>query len=70
MSDELSAYESLRKFRELLVEERRRIVRVALETHAARGQGGGLQGANFHAVQEQIESVDRALTEEEGQLQR
>jgi hypothetical protein len=38
--------------------------------HAIKGEGGGLQGANFHAVQEQIEAVDRALTEEQTAAER
>jgi hypothetical protein len=63
MSDTRSPLEALNAFRKMLVEERRQIVSTALELREANGEGG-LHGAEFQRIQEQIEALDRAIADE------
>ena len=64
MSEQQSALDYLKAFRELLVEERRRVVVKALELHKENGEGGDGFGLDMQLAQEQIEAVDRAIADE------
>lgn len=70
MADQPTPIEDLKVFRDLLVTERRNIVRTALELREAndRGQPTALAkgwGADIRGLQDQIEAVDRAISDEE-----
>ena len=68
MSESQSPLDDLRAFRELLVAERRRIIRAALELREANEEqsptSGAGHGAELQRIQEQIEAVDRAFEDE------
>ncbi|KAB0264649.1 hypothetical protein [Microvirga brassicacearum] len=64
MSEQQSPLDSLKIFRELLVEERRRVVVKALKLHKENGEGGDGFGLDIQLAQEQIEAVDHAIADE------
>ena len=64
-TNEESTVEQLEAFREVLVEERRRLVATALDLRRQNGDSGGENwGPQVKAIQEQIEAVDRAIADE------
>jgi hypothetical protein len=65
MSEELSPVDALKAFRDILVDERRRIIREALVIQKENGSGGASFAPNLSTIQEHIEAVDRAITDEE-----
>jgi hypothetical protein len=60
MSEQPSPVEELEAFREILVEQRRQVVRIALRSKS--GTEGF--GASLKAAQDEIEAVDRAVADE------
>lgn len=64
MSEQQSPIDSLKIFREFLVEERRRVVVKALIHHKENGEGDDGFGLDIQLAQEQIEAVDRAIADE------
>lgn len=69
MSQVPSPLEDLQAFREILVAARRRVVRQVHElredNRETEPSAGARWGADFKAIQDQIEAVDRAIKEEE-----
>ena len=68
MPDQPSPIDELKAFREMLVEKRRRLVRAALRARDEAASVSDEKAAEAVAVQEQIETMDRAITDEEEQL--
>jgi hypothetical protein len=62
-----SPLDDLKAFRKMLVEERRKIVRAALEAHDT-APADHVAPTKLKIIQEQIEAVDRAIADE-GQRQ-
>ncbi len=63
MSEERDPVDELKAFLKIHVEERRRIVRDALETTSRRGSG--LEGSKLLQIQDQIDAILRAVAHEE-----
>lgn len=61
--------ELVKEFRDILVAERRRIVRTVFElrnaNHDESPTGGANWGQQFKVIQDQIDAVDRAIADEE-----